>query len=365
MKCALVEYNRIHGEILPTLIHVLNSLGIEVDLYVSRRIMKNDPFACTPGLGYRAGNSHGIRFKALVEGRGFAGYDFVVFNSLEPKRVLRKARAAKVPVLAVIHNGGLITGDPDYAAFFRDANHRPLVLARSVSEFLSGARPVPWITPVLVAEMPEEARFDDGPVRFCVQGNLAFDRRNYASLLDAVEHLAKNNRTNFVVTLIGRYRPDGARFHSQVAERGLKGFFEYAERGIDRFLEYAGRGIPYQQYYRFLGQSHFILPLVDRSSPVYRPYYEEKITSSLTVAIGMGLVPVIDAELAVRYSVESCSIMYETGSLADAMKQALDLGPENYQMKKHALDELRKELLSISRRNMEREIREITGSVIK
>jgi hypothetical protein len=43
MKCAIVEYNWVHGEILPTLVHILNTLGIKVGLFASRRIMKNDP----------------------------------------------------------------------------------------------------------------------------------------------------------------------------------------------------------------------------------------------------------------------------------------------------------------------------------
>jgi hypothetical protein len=359
MKCAIVEYNWVHEQILPTLIHILNTLGVEVDLFVSRRIMKNDPFIYTPGLRYSVGDSHGLRFKTRVESRGFADYDFVVFNSIEPKSWLRKAQTAKVPVIAVMHNGGLIAGDPDYMRFFQDPRHIPLVLTRFVSQYLSVRGPIPWIAPVLIADIPNASPRNGSPVRFCVQGNLAFERRNYASLLDAVEELAKGKYEDFVVSLIGRYRPDGRSFQSQAAKRGLERFFEYSQRGIKRYFEFMGRGLTYQEYYQFLGQAQYILPLIDRTSALYAAYYREKVTSSLFVSIGTGLVPVIDDELAILYGVEEQSITYRNDDLAGAMKHALGIGPDRYAIKKLSLNEMRKNLLAISVDNLAQAIHDI------
>ncbi len=361
MKCAIVEYNRVHAEILPTVVYLLNTIGIEADVFVSSRIDQNDPFVFTPDLRFRRGNSHAARFKFQTEASGFAGYDFVIFNSIEPKHVLKKAQRSKIPIIAIMHNAGLLLADPDYRHFFRSGQNVPLVLSRFVSEHLSPELAAPWIAPVFIANVPAADFPRDEPVCFCVQGNLAYDRRNYRSLIDAVDQVASVTARDFSIFLIGRDRPDGRAFRTEVTRRGLRKYFRYSTEGWTRWLEYIGRDLPYRRFYNLLQQAHFILPLVDSSSERYNDYYQTKITSSLSIAFGMGIIPVLEKSLACHYGTEQASISYETGDLAEAMNKALLLSPEEYAALQQRLVRMHDDLLRESRFNLEQAIAKITS----
>lgn len=339
LTCALVEGTRRHGETLPALIRCLNDLGIQAHLYASRRILRDDPFAYSRDLIY---GFPGPLARLSARWRHFANYDFVIFNTLERRRLMRQARATQVPVLAVIHNGQLMA-DPEYASFFAVPNRRPLFLAQHVAEFVAGANEPSWIAPVLIGEVPRRQDTDAAIARFCVQGYLSFARRNYASLLDATGDLVREGVTAFRIVMIGRHRPDGAAFRAQVAERGLTAFFEFSDEELT-----------YRDFYALVASTRFVLPLVDSSSEAYETYYQHKLTSSLPISIGMGIVPIVERGLARLYQLEDHSIVYDTGHLAQAMRTALAISQQSYDRMKNGLDFERQMLLQASTVNLRR-----------
>jgi len=339
LTCALVEDTRRHGETLPALIRSLNDLGIQVHLYASRRILRDDPFAYSNDLVY---GFPGTVARVNARWRHFANYDFVIFNTLERQRLMRQAHAAQVPVLAVIHNGQLLA-DPEYASFFAAPNRRPLFLAKHVAAFVAGGNAPSWIAPVLIGDVPRGHDTDAAITRFCVQGYLSFARRNYASLLDATGDLVRNGVAAFRIVMIGRDRPDGAAFRAQVAARGLTAFFEFSKQELT-----------YREFYALVASTRFVLPLVDSSAEAYQSYYQYKLTSSLPISIGMGLVPVVERGLARLYHLEDHSIVYDTGHLAQAMHTALAISQQSYDRKKNGLDFERQTLLQASAVNLRR-----------
>jgi hypothetical protein len=337
LTCALVEDTRRHGETLPTLIRCLNDLGIQVHLYASRRIRRDDPFVYCSDLVYGV---PGAVARVSARWRHFANYDFVIFNTLERQRIMRRVRATQVPVIAVVHNGHLMT-DPAYASIFALPNRSPLFLARHVAEYVAGGNVPAWIAPVLIGDVPRRQDPDAAITRFCVQGYLSFTRRNYASLLDATETLVRDGVTTFRIVMIGRDRPDGAAFRAQIAERGLTAFFEFSEAELT-----------YRNFYLLVASTRFVLPLVDSSAAVYEAYYQYKLTSSLPISIGMGLVPVVERGLARLYHLEDHSIVYDTGHLAQAMRAALALDQQSYNRLRNGLDSERHTLIQASTVNL-------------
>ena len=349
MKCALIEYNSYHGETLPTLVHILNRLNISVDVYCSQKVIRNNPFIYAAGLSYSQRDCDGLFFKLWVARRQFRDYDFLLLNSLEPKEILQKAAEVSIPIVAVIHNGNLINTDLDFARFFAVSNRKPLVLAKHISDFVSKAVATQWISPVFFGQVKARKVHDQTNVLFCVQGNLDFDRRNYVSLLDAIEQLASDGVRSFRVMIVGRSE---ARHYLIFRE-------QVRDRKLDSFFEFSNGELTYQDYYGSMTTASFLLPLVDRTSTAYRAYFLDKITSSVQLAIGLGIVPVIHMELARLYEIEEQSVAYRDGGLTDALKRALNINAEALEPMRNGLVSKKETLLNESIANMRDTLQDI------
>jgi len=349
MKCALVEYNYYHDEVLPTLVYVLNNLGISVDVYAPRRTRRNNPFVHTTGLSYSLRDSDGLFFKLIMERRQFRRYDFLLLNSLEPKWILERVAGIPIPIIAVMHNGNLITADPDYGRFFALFGRKPLVLAKHISDFLSEAIVARWVSPVLLGRVRPAKVDTPGQVRLCVQGNLEFERRNYESLLDAIGQLRARGVKDLKVMIIGRSGTnDGLIFREQIRKRNLVSCFEFSKGEL-----------PYKNYYEFIAKANFLLPLVDTTSGHYRPYFLDKVTTSVLVSIGMGVIPIIHEQLADLYGIKSESVTYEDGGLPDALKCAFSTDRDTLEKLHSGLASKREALLSESIDNMRETLRDL------
>ena len=338
--CAVIEHTRRHGETLPTLIWCLNDLGIGVHLFASRRVRLDDPFAYTTGLQFDR-PSLGTYWRSRFG--GFHGYDFVLFNTLERRQLIKLACASKVPVVAVMHHGANLA-KPEYSSFFSAGNRRPLVLAKHVAELAFSRCEVSWIAPVLIGDADRVTRRRDPSAvlrRFCVQGYLSFAKRNYPSLLDAAEELASEGGTPFKIVVVGRDHPDGPEFKAQVAARGLSSFFEFSDFPLS-----------YEKYYALVGSTGFILPLVDSSSQRFERYYYDKITSSLSLSLATAIVPIVERRLAELYGISDQAILYDAGHLADGIRTALTIDQSRYDRLRVGLGQKREMLLRESTANL-------------
>ncbi|TKS58180.1 MAG: hypothetical protein EWM72_03176 [Nitrospira sp.] len=349
MKCAVVEYNYCHDETLPTLVYLLNNLGISVDVYASRRAIRNNPFAYTTGLSFSLRQCDGVFFKLRSDRFHFRHYDFLILNSLEPKAILERVADIQVPILGVMHNGNLIRTDPDYASFFGESGRKPLVLAGHISDFLSGTTVARWVSPVLLGQVKPTKSDNLDQVRLCVQGNLEFERRNYECLLDAIEQLIVDGVRKLKVMIIGRNGTnDGLIFREQIRKRNLVSFFEFSKGEL-----------PYKNYYEFIAKANFLLPLVDTTSSHYRPYFLDKVTTSVLVSIGMCVIPIIHEQLADLYGIKSESVTYEDGELPDALKRAFSTDRDTLEKLHSGLASKREALLSESIDNMRETLRDL------
>jgi hypothetical protein len=341
MRCALIEFNYYHDHILPTFVYLLNRLGIRPDVYLPSRALRNDAFVFARGLSYRP-----LRIDRWGHIRGtpsrFAQYDFVVGNSIEPPSVLDRMARITLPTVAVLHNAELIE-TPRYARYFRERRRVPLVLAQHIASSVRWNRPAEWIAPVFVGE-PDPSGQRDHRTRFCVPGNIEFERRNYAALLDAVSALSVE-RSDFVVSCLGRSSyPDGAAFRAQIS--GL---------GLDRFFDFSEGEIPYKRLFSDAAGSDFLLPLLDKASDTYDSYFHTKLSSSVALAFAVAVVPIVHAAFARLYGLGSePAILYDDGELLGAMRRALDERPGAHRHRREALVARRTSLLAQSVDNLAR-----------
>jgi hypothetical protein len=352
IRCAVIEHNPYHEQVLPTFVHALNALGLVPDVYMPRLAMQADTFAYAKSLRYRllaADGPSGLRGTP----RWTTKYDLLIFNSIEPKKILQKAAGEKRPSIAVVHNADLLVVDPAYASYFHNTTRSPLVLAPHIAasfgldQLPSVANQLRWVAPVYLGDIPKPPR--DEVITLAVQGNVEFVRRNYDSLLDSIEEVIHRN-VRVRVIMIGRSdSADGRTLKQEIRRRQLQQWFAFTPE------------LPYSSFLTAIAGCDFILPLIDRSSATYAPYFRFKLTSSLLMSLAIGVPPIVHAEMAGLYGLEKASISYEDGGLTDAIVTAATLARGSARDLVEELALVRDELLSASASNLEGTIADVIG----
>ena len=347
MKVAVVEFNNHHDEVIPSVVYALNELGVEPDVYVTERAIRNDAFAWASGLRYRLGSIDGSGFlgRARARVRGtpsrFRRYDALFVNSVEPLPALEKASRIDLPTVGVVHNAELLQDAGPYAQYFADPKRQPIVLGRHVAASLGMAPGKGWLGYFFFGDVEPERTAGDDRTTLCVPGNVEYVRRDYGSLVSAVETIA-GERTDFRVMIVGRSQwRDGRDLRAQVEARGL----------ADRFV-FTEPDIPQPRYLALVAAADFILPLIDPVIPGLAPYFSVKITSSMSMSIGLDVIPIAEASLATLYGVDQAAVTHPSGHLVDGIRAALDMSPGDRQARVASLGRIRSEALASSVTNL-------------
>jgi hypothetical protein len=248
----------------------------------------------------------------------------------------------------VVHNTNLLLDDPAYRLFFEQRFRLPIVMARHIADHV---RPslgeLPWVSHVVFGE-PPVARSGD-TATFVVSGNVEYNRRNYASLLDAVGVLQAEGAA-VKVRIVGRSNVrDGKPFRAEAERRGLASCFEYSPSDTN-----------HPDFYRLVAESDFSLPLIDTADPLYGQYLRTKLASSVVFAIGLGVPIVAHTELARVYAIDGGGPTYEDGGLADAMRTAIASTGSERAAWREALERQREAILDASLQNLRTAIEAVT-----
>jgi len=358
-RCALIEFNYYHGETMPTIVRCLNALGADVQVYCNERLRHNDPFVYTQGLSYGLHDVEDLSGDDL--NNALSEFDLVIINSLEPKENLTKVKGLQMPVIGVMHNGGLAITDRDYADFFGAPSRKALVMARHISDFISQRTNVQWISPIELGTVRDPLPAT-GFVTFCVQGNLHADRRNYGALVNAVSSITARGIKNFKVLIIGRNdTATGDALREAIRSRHLDAFFEFSEGELRYF-----------DYYGSIARSDFLLPLVDPNLSDHAAYFRDKLSTTMQIALAFQIIPIVHGDLATAYGVENESFTYSTnwlsrlnlskmrGGLKRAMLAALNAPQEDLVRMRSGLSRKRDELLNHSTENLRSLLDELT-----
>ena len=350
MRCALVEYNHFHDEVLPTFVWLLNRLDITPDVYMVERSARRRAFAGSTGLRYRARSVETMdRLGGLVW--RLRRYDLAIINSMEPPELLGPIAGLGVPVLGVVHNAHLLVEDEAYRAFFAAPDRRPLVLGQHIAEHLGASTGSPgWISHVVFGAPPRAAREPDLPTILAVSGNVEFVRRDYDALLDAAGTLAAED-VPFLIRIVGRSTSrDGKQLRATVESRGLASRFAFSPGEID-----------HPRFFRLIAGSDFSLPLLDASRETFRAYLDTKLASSVPFAIGLGVPLVADAALVRAYGIEGTGPAYQDGGLAEAMRRAITSTEAERAGWRTAVATKRDAILEASLENLRTAIAGVTG----
>jgi hypothetical protein len=352
MRCALVEFNYYHDEVLPTFVWLLNRLGVTPDVYMVTPSARRRPFAGSPNLRFRRRSVERMDRLGGLEFR-LRRYELLIVNSMEPSTVVDRLRTTRTPLLGVVHNTGLLVSDPRYQSFFAAPHRAPLVLGRHIAAALGSANVhARWISHVVFGAAAVSPKPVDEPADrtiFVVSGNVEGNRRNYESLVAGVKELDAAGLP-FLVRIVGRSTgPDGKALKATIAEHDLSSRFTFTSGEID-----------HPRFFELVATSHFSLPLIDTGRVAFRAYLETKLASSVSFAIGLGVPLVADVALIRAYGVEGTGPSYEGAGLADAMRRAITSSAAERADWRAALHRKREEILASSQANL-REAIEAVG----
>jgi hypothetical protein len=356
VRCAVVEFNHYHDEVLPTFVWLLNRLGITPDVYLVERAARRGAFAGSEELRWRPRRVEGMDRLQGIPFR-LQRYELVIVSSMEPDSLLDRIERIDAPILGVVHNTELLVEDARYREFFAAPEHRPLVLGAHIAgHFAEALGWLPWILHVVLAGGSPSVATTDATtgdrVTFAVSGNVEFHRRNYASLLEATSALASEG-VPFVVRIVGRStRPDGKALRAEVKDRGLGHVFEFSPGEID-----------HPTFFGLVRGSDFSLPLIDTTRDAFRPYLETKLASSVPFAIGLGVPLVAHEALVAAYGLEGTGPDYADGGLEGAMRRAMSSTTEARAQWRAAVDRKRAAILDASLANLRDAISAVTAPV--
>ena len=326
MRCALIEYNHYHDITFSTLVHILQKLNIKVDIYTSPQNIQRNAFVYTSCFkGLRIRRSEGRLFGLRERFERYRSYDFVIVNSIEPKKKwLSRAERIACPMLAILHNARLYNTDEEYEKFFLDKNRKLVVLGKHINQYLKDVVDSWWIAPIYLTD----SYFDQNNMEttFCVQGAIQYNRRNYLSLLQAVERFHTETNHKIKIKLVGGIvNADNQQFDLDIHQRDITHFFEIIKGDVS-----------YETYFKFIGTSDFLLPLLDNTLPDYQKYVVDKMTTSIPISIGLNVIPIVHKQFAKIYEIKQSSVCYENGELYDAMRKALNMSKEEKRQKKRS-----------------------------
>jgi len=308
-RVLILELNNYHDEVLPTWCRAFRELGFRVDVLTSRANWKKNVFALTEKPDslrwqrlFRVFLKKGLAF--LLRWR----YTVIVFNSVEPAEFLRFAGRFGKRCIGVLHNAALVTRDPEYSRTLREGPTVLWSLADFVSErYLGGTQHT-----LFPYHLSDRSVSPGDTLTFCVQGHFEYGRRNYDSLLQALRRLKDDGVSGFRVAFIGKVKPhDFERFRA--AAESLE---------VMEFLQFFSSGLAYGEFFSQIAQCHYLLPLLEPGIPAHEGYYKDSATSSISMAVGLSVIPVMERKLAELYGLTEIALTY---SLDETLYQAMSV----------------------------------------
>jgi hypothetical protein len=306
----ILEHNNCHDELFATWVHVLRRLGCRITIGCRWEVLRRRPLA------YAADDSFSWVWyrKNLTKDRPLPlhRFDAVLLNSLEdynpkPEQPLTSyLHDIKQPILAIVHDPRVL-GD-DEAAFF-DGQQRQL------AALFATPKAAHILHPVYLGRTPKPVL--SAPPRFALQGNIQFFRRNYQSWLRALE---TNTTDAASFRLIGNDQTaDGAILKKRVPPCAA--------------VDWQGKVPSYRRYYRLLSECAFLLPLIDDVDSNCARYFHAGVSSSASLALGLGIVPVLNEAYAAHIQQTDGAVLYHGDDVAAGIKAALALTPAAYRAK--------------------------------
>lgn len=334
----MVEPNAYHAEILPGFVDYFNQLGFKTVLICrkahvesgafcrvpeSRRpiMLPMNPVAMKHCLKSKLIKRFDVFFLAssyLTVPYGFFGL-FFDYLGFDPK--------GKNVTLLVEHVFKNILPEIDSQRF--DTNQIFLLTIMERSKGL-----IRMLNPHYFGQVGIQA-LDSKQIVFITVGSITQrNKKSFEQLVQAVQYLENRGHNNFVIKVIG-----------QGVDAGL---FEQSSKHIQPL-----GNLDYPSMYSEVEKAHFFLPLLNPNIEGHREYLTDRTSGSRQLILGFLKVPVIHEKFAAVYDLtDDQALLHPDSGFKEAMLQAIDMDPAEYQNKVEALKQLKEKVYAESLENL-------------
>ncbi len=267
MKCAIVQFEAVHEEIIPSLITAFAAAGISSEVFINQNAaaQRGDVFSA---IGMTMPSSTMCRSRSAPTGRRWrsasvrADFDIICMATCQRESVANWALKFDLPLIGVAHNVDMFRNVDVLMNMFKRGRLSLLTLGAHVASFACRHMParrmdaIGVMQPVYWGDAPErDAPLpSDGTRRLAVPGGVKFETRDYLPLLDAVKELFFiNGRAGIRIDVVGG-GSDRAELMARADEAGLREHFHFAPL-MDT------KRVGYDDYVAHLRNAHFLLPL--------------------------------------------------------------------------------------------------------
>lgn len=346
MKCAIVQFEAVHEEIVPSIISAFTANGAVCEAFINQQCLnqRGDIFASVGTQGATINYvpiERRADWQSLAERVHGGGFDAICFATFQRDSIANWSLKFGVPVFGVVHNVEVFRKSDAAMQVLQSGGLKVLTLAPHVASFACRHFPnalidsIGVMEPVQWGEPPERntALPKDRLIRLAVPGGVKFATRDYLPLLDAVAELAgRAGGAGIQIDVIG-----GGSDREELEERA-------SSAGLSRYIHFAPlmptQRVGYHDYIAHLRAADFLLPL---NPPHFPPYHTHKITSAVPTSIGLCLPAVLDRWT--HFTYRTPGIVADMSPLA-ALERVLSCSDEEYAALGASLRQIRTETLA-------------------
>ncbi len=341
-RVAVLEFNHRHDEVIPAMVFHLNNMGYDVDVFLKDEVTYNNRiFDCFPSLCcniHLMEDADGSYDKLIYWFKAFKliEYEFIVINSLEPEFIVDLALKLPGRHFSVLHNPSTMMRFGKWQEYYDSVFHKPLFLHSMVTSKLPQFHNAACLPPFLPVEKYKKIGVDDDTIRFVIQGNIE-PRRNYPLLLKVIDklYLLRAELPPFEFHIIGNCTGAfGVEVRRIINKQPWKELVVFSEGEL-----------AYPDFYGRIAIADYLLPLLDKSESRFHPYFEDKLTSSVSVALMLNVPLVIHEELADIYGISGVVYNDDKYGLLRALLYALKIPEEKREKIRNELSGNRDKIL--------------------
>jgi glycosyltransferase involved in cell wall biosynthesis len=346
-KVCIIQMEAVHEEIIPSLIHALNSIHIKPDVYINKncKTRRGDVFERIIGLNACInyvpinGKSDWQNLQELIRDKN---YNACIFSTYQRKSILDFSLELEIPVFGIVHNVSLFI-----EAFLTSRSAKAkqslirgiITLSEHVSttlinEFkyasateleISCLKPYFWQDiSTLSSDIPS---LDS--TTFVIPGGVNFANRDFKGLISAFSEISTSiSQVHFIVAGGGRDRDS---LEATVKDLSLDQYFSFATRNTLGWVEY-------KDYYECISSSAYVLPLTSNKA-----YLSTKITSAIPTSIGFCKPSLIPEEQKDLYGIPA--FPFAGDDLGEGIMNIVNCGNAQYLEIKNDLSKLLSEQL--------------------
>lgn len=340
LRAAIVQFEAVHEEVIPSIVRALSAGGVAAHAYVNSRAQERrgdllNTVTETSGRVSYPRIERAADWSTLAQVVAGSGADFVVLNTFQRNSVANWARQVGLPVVGIVHNPKLFLEQDECLRLVRDGMAEILTLAPHVSAWLAAHGPSAYADIGYVShtfwDLPS-VRSLAGTRRVVIPGSVNYSSRDYLSVLDAMPDIVRAAGSTLIEIVIVGGGPDRDNFQKAVGASRYACNFRFAE------CNEASGFVDNETYFSHLTEADFILPMLPEARTDYRTF---KITSAIPTSVGFCIPAIVDRWTASIYGLPC--VTYEAGELLNGLTAGVALRNEQ-------LDQLRRDLTGFKAR---------------